>query len=145
MNDNHLFTLLKQFKALTPSQDFLARSKQMIFAREQHLTPREAVPACLSGRQARLFEGAKFVGALVLASFLLFVVLGTLSHIQTLTPSLANALNKDALQKEATSLEFQMRIKEATYYTETAEQVAIALDKIADTKSPSSPTRSPAY
>lgn len=79
----------------------------------------------------RFFETLRFSTALALGAVLLFVVLGGISYLRNDSGSLAHS--NETILGEANSLNLQIQIKEAAYFSKTAEDVAVALDQIAET------------
>jgi hypothetical protein len=70
-------------------------------------------------------------GAIGLASVLLLVILGSLSYSNQ-GGSTNSSFNSNAIVAEAQSANFELHIKEVTYFDESAKQVALALEKIAE-------------
>jgi hypothetical protein len=127
MNKN-LLTFFKSAKTLSPRQEFLSVSKQIIINTQQQ-QPMFAVT------RIRLFNSLKFSAALAFASFLLFALLnGSSSFSGGGSTALINS--KDQLLGEANLTNFQLQIKEAAYYAQTADQVAVALDEISNSATP---------
>jgi hypothetical protein len=72
----------------------------------------------------RFFETLRFSTALALGAVLLFVVLGGISYLRNDSGSLAHS--NETILGEANSLNLQIQIKEAAYFSKTAEDVAVA-------------------
>jgi hypothetical protein len=123
--EQSIINILKAFKRATPRPEFLASSRQIILGKEQFSSSR-----FISSRM-RFFETLRFSTALALGAVLLFVVLGGISYLRNDSGSLAHS--NETILGEANSLNLQIQIKEAAYFSKTAEDVAVALDQIAET------------
>lgn len=123
---NNVETLLRSLQRINPDASFVARSKAQILASSQETAPeRMSVLTWLSTHQT-----AKI--AIGLASIVIVTTVGISSYVGSNTRSLSRSFNSAALSQEADSLDFQIHIKEAVYYDETAQEMALALDKIAN-------------
>lgn len=115
--------LLINVRSLAPSQEFFAISKARIIGTPQEQAFRE---------QYAVFNKLRFVAAFSLASFLLiFGFVGNL-YVKEFSSALASSIQSGVLLDEANVANFQIQIQEARYYAHTAEQVAVALDEIAN-------------
>lgn len=123
MNEATLQKLLNPLTGITPSPEFAMRSKAQILMSAQEQT----VPARV---RVRFFESLTVTGAIGLASVLLLVILGSLSYSNQ--GGSTNSFNSNAIVAEAESANFELHIKEVTYFDESAKQVALALEKIAE-------------
>lgn len=125
MTEEFLKKLVSPLKRVEPTSEFMARSKARIM-----LTKQEAPKFKL---RLNFFESLTFTGAIGLASILLLAGIGSLSYIASDSSNLAdNSLNNAVLISEAESANFQLQIKEITYFDESAKQVALVLEKIAE-------------
>lgn len=125
---NKLDTFFALLKNISPDADFVSRSKAQILSREQDRALPGAGVSFVSWLQSH--NTAKF--AIGLASVVLLTTIGLSSYLGSNTRSLTRSFNNNTLTKEADSLDFQIHIKEAVYYDETAQEIAVALDKIAN-------------
>ncbi|PIT92899.1 MAG: hypothetical protein COU06_02855 [Candidatus Harrisonbacteria bacterium CG10_big_fil_rev_8_21_14_0_10_38_8] len=112
-----IFNILKQIK---PDQAFIAKSKAQI-----SITPQESEKMRIFS-----FEGLGLNTAIALSAFSLLFILGTASYVGNKPSTLTRDLNTDILASEVTQIDFQIEIKEAAYFAESAEQIAYALDQI---------------
>ena len=124
MIEQKLQNYFKRFTTITPRAEFVARSREAVTGFAQ-------LPRLQSNWIMRFKETLTTSGALALASFLLFAILGSISYVTKNTDQVATtAFNNDALVREATQLSFQVQLKDAEYFDESASQVVQALDRI---------------
>jgi len=122
---NNVETILHSLQRITPDAGFCARSKAQIIARsqEEKLVRVNWAVALFAHKSARFVVG--------FASIVLLTTVGVSSYVASNTRSLASSFNNKALAQEADLLDVQIHIKEAVYYDESAEQIALALEEIA--------------
>ncbi len=127
MLEQKLTTYFARFKSLTPSAEFVAKSKTSIVFSKQ-----ESPVTMNLWRSVR--ESFTSAGALALASLLLVVVVGGISYVGKNAGSVATSAGNDpeavALLHEASQLTASVQIKEVDRFTQSAESVAVALDKL---------------
>lgn len=125
MIEQKLQNYFKHFTAITPRSEFLARSRSEVLKQPQL--------ALAETWLSRMKESLTTGSALALASLLLFIVLGSISYLATQTTgqvATAPSFNNDSLAKEAAQLSFQVQLKDAEYFDESASQVVRALDRV---------------
>lgn len=124
MIEQKLQNYFKHFTAVTPRSEFVTRSRGAVTDFPQ-FAPLQ--PTWLTRCKEALTTGS----ALALASFLLLIVLGSISYISKNTNQVAaTAFNNDALVREATQLSFNVQLKDAEYFDESASQVVQALNRL---------------
>lgn len=129
MIENKKFKKITElFKQINPDRDFLLRSTAIITSSEQNLARRFTLPS-------RLIEGITPKAAFAFASIFLVAIVASISYFAG-PGRLASSLNDKTLAQEATQANLQIDIAEAVYFDQSAEKVALALDKIAGTKEP---------
>ncbi len=123
-----IFTSLKR---ITPDSGYLAQSKASILQSTQDARTQLQPKFAFS-----FFERLNITGAVALGALVLLVV-GTAAFMGTPAGQLADvpSIASESLTREASEADFTLQISEAQYFDESAEQVAVALDQIADTKS----------
>ena len=120
--------IFNEIKNVQPTAEFVARSKATICRAPQ-------IEARVPGR---FWERVKLSSALAFASVLVLIGFGSINYLSNNSAPVLGSFNNNNLLTEASSLNFQLQIKEATYFTESAETVALALDEIAkDNQTPS--------
>ncbi len=125
MIEQKLHNYFKHFTSITPRAEFASRSLARITTTAQ-------MPATSPVWFMRVKESLTTGGALAMASLLLLIVLGGISYVAkqsgqvVATASLGDA----ALMREASQLTFNVQLKDAQYFDESASQVARALDRI---------------
>lgn len=125
MIEQKLTTYFSRYKKLSPRAEFVMQSKLKITTEVQQL------PAFSWGR--RLFESATTGGALALASFLLILILGSISYVNKGGPVVASGdPETQALMREASTLVASVEIKEVDRFTESSIQVVSALDTLSN-------------
>lgn len=125
MIEQKLQNYFKRYTSVTPRAEFALRSRAQITCLAQLPTSR---PTWIMRFKETLTTG----GALALASLLLLIVLGGISYVAKqggLTGG-SVALNAAALSREASALSFNVQLKDAQYFDESASQVARVLDKL---------------
>lgn len=126
MENQKFQKVIKHLQRIEPNPEFLAKSKQIIFRAEQE----PARPKILW----RMFEGINVRTAFAMASVVLVAVVSSAVYFSNSTSRLTSSLNDQAIAREATSMHFEIQIAEASYFDDSAEKVAMALDKIAASK-----------
>ncbi len=124
MIEQKLTTYFKRYTAITPRQEFAARSRDLVTSLPQQPLAR--------GFLFRVRETLTTGGALAMASFLLLVVLGGISYVSRQGAVATSSFNNDTLVREATELSFSVELQEAEYFDESASQVVRALDRIVE-------------
>lgn len=130
--DAQLKKLLSPLKSITPDSAYMSRSKQLItFARQKAPVVQMPLYTRFAGR---MLESFTFSAGLALASLFIIIALGSLSYLTgpAQDGAVATSLNNDSLALEAESIDFNMQIKEISYFDESAKQVALALEKISE-------------
>lgn len=127
MIEQKLTQYFKQFSRISPRGEFVARSKATVATLPQESPVRAAWIF-------RIKESLTTGSALALASFLLIALLGGISYVAKTSGQFASraSFNDGALAREAEQLTFQVELKEAQYFDESASQVVRALTKIAN-------------
>lgn len=128
MIEQKLTTYFKRYASITPRADFLTRSRAEATTRPQ------VARAQTSHWLLRMKESATTGSALALASFLLLIIVGGVSYISKQGGQIVatGSFNNAALEREATQISFQVQLKDAEYFDESASQVVRALDNIAN-------------
>ena len=121
---------LSVLRRIQPTDAYQSRSKPLIvLARQEQPLAAPALPRVKL--RLRIFESLTVTGAIALASFLIIAALGSMSIVNLReNGTLASSLSSDSLVSEAKSANFDLQIKEVTYFDESSKQVALALDKI---------------
>ncbi|PIR87831.1 MAG: hypothetical protein COU10_02505 [Candidatus Harrisonbacteria bacterium CG10_big_fil_rev_8_21_14_0_10_45_28] len=127
MENKKFQNLIALIAKITPDSGFFARSKSEILS-----TPQSARGFSFP---IRIFEGITPRTAFAFASIFLVVIISGASYLSSSSSQLASSLNDTALVKEATQATFEIQIAEAAYFDESADKVALALDKIAGVSS----------
>ncbi len=125
MTEQKLQNYFKRFTAITPSAEFASRSRAQVVSAAQ-------MPAIRLTWIMRFKETLTTGSALALSSLLLLIVLGGISYVSKqggLTGG-AVALNAASLSREASALSFNVQLKDAQYFDESASQVARVLDEL---------------
>lgn len=125
MIEQKLQNYFKHFTAIKPSAEFASRSLAQITGTAQ-------LPVAAPTWIMRFKETLTTGGALALTSLLLLIVLGSISYVAKQGGRFAatNPLADDALVREASQLTFNVQLKDAQYFDESASQVARALDRL---------------
>jgi len=128
MLEQKLTTYFARYKSLSPRAEFLANSKTRI------LMTRQEQPALRLTLAQRIRESLTVGSAVAMASLLLIVVLGGISYVGQHSAAVATKTAADtesiALLHEASQLTASVQIKEVDNFTQSAESVAVALDKL---------------
>jgi hypothetical protein len=126
MIEQKLQNYFKRFTAITPRSEFVMRSRMQVTSSGQL----PIAETWLSRMKESLTTGS----ALALASLLLLIVLGSISYVSKQGGQMAttSSLSNDTLTREAAQLSFQVQLKDAEYFDESASQVVRALDSIAN-------------
>ncbi len=123
-----LIKTLKKFNDIEPSEGFRKRSLTQILATPQNY-------------RAPLFQNLmqtfQFSGALVLASLLIFIILGGLSilNLKIFSPAMLASLDAENLNEELQGLDLNLKLSEVSYYEGSSEKVSVALSKTAQDQS----------
>ncbi len=127
MIEQKLTTYFKRFTAIRPRGEFVAAIRMQVTAQPQ-------LPAA-ENWLSRMKESLTTGSALALASLLLLIVLGSISYLSKQGGAIAatGSFNTDTLSREAAQLTFQVQLKDAEYFDESASQVVRALNSITDT------------
>jgi hypothetical protein len=128
MIEQKLSAYFAKYHRINPDADFASRSLSKITA-----TAQESV-SMHGSWMLRLKETMTTSSALALASFLLLIVLGSVSYVAKQSGQMASlnkgAFTDDALAREAAQLSFQVELQAAEYFDESASQVVRALDRL---------------
>jgi len=124
MIEQKLTTYFKRFNSITPRVEFISQSRARVSFSEQ-LSP-------VRSWQVKLVESLTTGSAVALASMLLLVVIGGASYVSKNTAQVASksGLSDMALMDEAAQITFNVQLKDAEYFDESASQVVLALDRI---------------
>ncbi len=123
-----LIKTLKKFSDIEPSEGFKKRSLTQILAAPQNY-------------KAPLFQNLlqtfQFSGALVLASLLIFIILGGLSilNLKIFSPAMLASLDAENLNDELQDLDLKLKLSEVAYYENSDEKIGVALSKTSQDKS----------
>lgn len=121
-------TWLNQLKIVRhrvqPDATFAAHSRQLIMA-----TTKTPLYRTILGRQLR--QTFVLSVAMSMATVLIFV-LSSVSHLQLdgFSPALLASLNQSDINQEQQGLDFNLSLAQARYYTESTQQVTMALSTI---------------
>ena len=118
-----IFTPLKKIE---PNSSYLSQSKKTILLSEQEPT-QESIKSIL---RPRFLEGISLRTSFALASLLLIIITGSVSYLKSSSTPLAGSLNDEALAQEINSIDFQVQVKEVSYFNQSARDVSLALDEI---------------
>ncbi len=116
--DEKLRKIFEEAKAIRPEGNFVARSRSMLFA----APPRPSVWHVI---QRGIMEPLTFGATLALASALILILFGGVSRLG----GPADTANRELLS-EAESLDFQIQLSEAQYFTTSADEVAVFLGEL---------------
>ena len=134
ITDIMLKKLLSPLRRIAPDSAYMTRSKELIAFSAQ-----EAPVKSLRTRlMSRIFESMTLTAGVALASLLIVIALGSISYLGGSSHSggqVAASFNNDSLALEAQSADFSIQIQNISYFDESARQVALALDKIAESLS----------
>lgn len=119
---------LQKLKDIEPSEEFKQRSLSLILDSSQ----KSSVAILLKD----IFNAFKFSGALIMASVLIFIVLGGLSvlNLKVFSPATLAGLNTNNLKEEINNVDLQIRLSEIKYYEDSDNKTGVAL-KTASTPS----------
>src|SRR3989344_2903964 len=112
--EDRIIALLKKFRFIEPTNEFTTRSRKMIFGLN-------GVPSVRSILMRELAENVKFAFALGLAAILAFLAVNGFAGRGT------DKTARIELMNEARDVEFKIQLKETTYFTESADEVAALL------------------
>lgn len=121
--EEKLRALLQKGKEIAPSDEFVERSHRMIIGSPQL---RHSLQSLI---RREILENLKFGASLALAAALVLVVFGSFSYWGNLYGG-SQALNEERLREEAKNIDFQIQLSETTYYTESAQEIAVFLGEI---------------
>lgn len=112
---------LQRLKEIEPSEEFKQRSLSLI------LNSSQKSPATILLKD--IFSAFQFSGALIMASVLIFVVLGGLSvfNLKAFSPSALSSLNTNNLKEEISDLNLQIKLSEIKYYEDSSNKTGVAL------------------
>ncbi len=117
-----LLKFLQQLNRIEPDRNFAQQSLARIFQTPQR-------------QRARLWnrvqESFYYSGALVLTSFLLFIMFGGLSLLRSslLSPAMMASLDSQKLNDEFDHLDLQIKVAEVSYYENSLQTVNVALNE----------------
>ncbi len=120
MHDEQLKNFFGSGRGIYPSQSFREHSLVRILSHHQEK------PSLLKNVRREFLEHMKigFALGLALAAVFIFVTLGGASHWENIIPGNSARANKELLS-EAASLDFQIQLGEAAYFTQSASEVAL--------------------
>jgi len=119
--EEKILQILKRGKGLSPDSDFKKRSYELILSLPQK--PK----TIFTFFKTEIRENLTFGLSLSLASVLLIIIFGGSFWNN---PSQNNAAASREVVAEAERINFDIHLREARYFTESAEEVAAILDKI---------------
>ena len=114
--------VISLLRSVEPDRDFVARSKRLILATAQE--PRQRF-------SLSFLEGVTVQTAFAYASIIMVMFVGGVTYLKSTPAHLSQSLNDDVLVQEVRSASFEIQIAEARYYDESADAVALALEKLA--------------
>lgn len=123
--EEQILKILRAFRGITPDADFTARSRSIVAGAPQRRTI----------ARIGFFDSMKLGTAMVLASVLLFVLVGGFSYFQlTNTASVAaSSFDFEMLNAEARKIDIRIQLGEATYFNDSTQQMAAALNDVSET------------
>ena len=124
MKEEELIEILKAARGIMPREEFRANLKAHIFN-----TPQKP-PTLWNSLRHQLGENIKFGAALSLATLMLFVAFGSITHWSTIFQNKGPDFDNQELHAEASKLDFEIQLGEAQYFTESANEIAALLDEI---------------
>ncbi len=128
MIEQKLSAYFAKYRSIHPDAGFAARSLSKITAASQES------PVLHGSWVLRLKETMTASSALALASFLLLIVVGSISYVAKQSGQMARLNGADftdeTLAREAAQLSFQVELQAAEYFDESASQVVRALDRL---------------
>lgn len=121
--EKYLYGILRPLKnILKPHPEFIRQSRPIILTYTK--TGAFKILRILG-------DSIKFAAALSLASLLLLLVLGGMSYFKTnFSPVILTGFNTQKLLGEIDDLDFQIRLTEAQYYSQSTKEVAAAPDEV---------------
>jgi len=122
MENKNFQNFINLLKKLEPDSSFLAHSKTAIISTDQ-ATRVLRLPM-------RFFEGITVRTSFAFASIVIIAAIVSISIFASPTSRLAGSLDDSTLVVEATEANLQIEIAEAAYFDQSAQRVALALDKI---------------
>lgn len=120
--EEQILKILRQGRSIEPSGDFKERSRRLIF-----LAPQRK-PSIFEMARASLLENFSLSLSLTLAAFMIFAIIGGFGYWNSGED--ATALNGQDIKAEAEKLDFQIQLKEAQYFTQSADEIAALLNEI---------------
>lgn len=125
--ENQLSKIFKEFKNIQPDAGFIKRSRLAL----AHLPPQKQSDPIRRGVMEAL-ESFKFAAAITFASLMLFLIVGGVSYFKFKNaPGILGSIQEQDLISES---EFSIKLGDAKYFEQSAEQVAAALNKISEEK-----------
>ncbi len=112
-------------RAVHPRESFREKSLTAI------LLERQEAPSLLATIRHEFLENIKFGFALGLAAVFIFLVSGGISNWERFIPGNAERANEELLS-EAASLDFQIQLGEAEYFTHSADDIALMIKSLKD-------------
>src|SRR3989338_8001412 len=115
---------LQRLKEIEPSEEFKQRSLSLILGASQ----KSSVTILLKD----IFSAFQFSGALIMASVLIFIVLGGLSvlNLKLFSPATLAGLNTTNLKEEISNVDLQIRLSEIKYYEDSSNKIGVALKAV---------------
>ena len=112
---------LQRLKEIEPSEEFKQRSLSLILDSSQKSS------AAILFKD--VFKAFQFSGALIMASVLIFIVLGGLSvlNLKVFSPATLAGLNTTNLKEEISNVDLQIRLSEIKYYEDSSNKTGVAL------------------
>lgn len=119
-----LLKKLRELQSITPDNNFKNRTRVLVLAAKQ--TQKIFLP--------HFWESFRYSIALSFGTLIILVGLGGFSyfHFSNLSPLMAGGLNGKSLAAEAATAESAIKIAEASYFKNTADAFAVAIDAIDD-------------
>lgn len=123
-----LINQLKKLKDIEPGHEFKKRSLTRILNTSQNYK----APIFHN-----FFAAFQFSGALIMASVLIFIILGGLSvlNLKIFSPAMLASLNTEHLNEELEGLDLKIRLSEVSYYEDAPSAVSVALGDSSQNKS----------
>jgi hypothetical protein len=123
IHDEQLKNFFRPGRNIHPSESFREQSLGLILSRTQKQ------PSFPETIRREFLENMKFSLALGLAAVFVFIALGSLSNWGGVMPGGATRANNELLS-EAASLEFQIELGKAEYFTQSADEIALMVESL---------------